>query len=350
MNKLDLAAQWTKLIEEKKVAPSSQPETGNGVISEATGKFGDIDESNSQPMEPDGMELDSIVETFLNYFENTPSRKGLGVSTPAEGTVPSISFNESEFSLPQPVYNHAELFQNLPNGLYCHENGDVQKKTISYSSSSSHSLDGDRIKTEFEDLETTSMSGKVIFRSQSHEHNSYINKHMNTASHPHSSVSSYPRSALQLAASAAPHSPSPQERLHFLSTVPMLLAKALNSGSMEYFRLIVENSFLVNCTVKTTELQNEVTGRQFIIDLFFFIHKTIPDFIMEVSPSQVNSRVITTQLKLTGTRMLSTKTLDAIPNSYKSMVYMHLVMNKERTFIEHYISTTEPLLNYSFYM
>jgi hypothetical protein len=92
-------------------------------------------------------------------------------------------------------------------------------------------------------------------------------------------------------------------RLVFLRQVPTLLCSAINTGDEEKLICLINESCSIDCKLKTSALLCEVTGRQYIIDMFNGIFIAIPDFVVILKKSTFDHRLVTAQTVYHGTRV-----------------------------------------------
>ena len=266
------------------------------------------------------VDLDEVVDFFLDHFESKSSTK---------------SNDDFIIQRVQTTQSEDELFTNLSKAFSCEIFTDTAVTAVA-----------DGLKDE-----VLNEIGEVAdFQSLIPGNNDFPKyQPQQVYDSPLMYVSSNPTNTYQHTGSL-PLTSNPsfnlEDRANVLKELPNEIAKAINSDNMQNLQQIIDNNFIFNCVVNMTEYKNAIIGRQFIFDLFSTLHRLLPDFVFEVSPTHIINRVIITSLKITGSRTLNTKTLDCIPDSYKGLLYIHLIMNEEKTCIEHYISTPDPSVHY----
>lgn len=160
--------------------------------------------------------------------------------------------------------------------------------------------------------------------------------------------------------------PEQRKRLKHLLEVPFLLAKFINSGDEEGLKTLIHDVCIENCRCKSPSLAMELIGRDYIIEHFAALTRSFPDYVMQFKPPTVRQRTISAALSSCGTRVLvdpksylfdhlkygraesvsftrARKLVEAIESSgkrasFKAKSLLHLIVNKEMTHIERWVS------------
>ena len=95
-----------------------------------------------------------------------------------------------------------------------------------------------------------------------------------------------------------------KNRLGYLTThMPTQLMDAFNTRDMNSLKLIIEDTFLTDCQLRTSAVPNEVTGRENVYRFFETYIQGCPDVVMEyITPMKFNIRVVSFLCLEQGTR------------------------------------------------
>ena len=111
---------------------------------------------------------------------------------------------------------------------------------------------------------------------------------------------------LSILASAASNLEEQQneERLIYLKThMPANMISSINTRDMNSLKLLIEDTFLPDCQLRTSAVPNEVIGRENVYRFFETYIQGCPDVVMEyITPMQFNTRVISFICAEQGTR------------------------------------------------
>lgn len=162
------------------------------------------------------------------------------------------------------------------------------------------------------------------------------------------------------------HNSDDTSRMSFCTKLPIYITEFVNSGDEESIKQLIQEAFLPDCKMKTSALARDLVGRQYVQDFLLALIQDFPDFIMVALRPEVNARVVTTYLSCYGTRVKSSpyqylydhlkfgrdesgtfvkqsydyRSLlkEGKPIGFKQDTVMHLIMNKELTHVEKFVT------------
>jgi len=160
--------------------------------------------------------------------------------------------------------------------------------------------------------------------------------------------------------------PEQRQRIKFLMEVPSLVARIVNSGDDEGLKALIYDACVEDCRCKISSIPNDLIGRDYILKSLAATVNTFPDYIMQYKAPTVRQRTITAALETSGTRVVvdpnshlfdhlrygntsnvsfvrAQQLVEEIESSgkraaFKSKSMLHIVINKEMTHIECWVS------------
>jgi hypothetical protein len=166
-----------------------------------------------------------------------------------------------------------------------------------------------------------------------------------------------------------------QERLHFLKTnMPSNLMQCFNTRNLNLLKIIIDETFELDCQLRTSAVPVEVAGRDKVYEFFHNYIQGCPDvMITNVTPLQFNIRVISFICYEQGTRSnfnVPDELFDHLrhdnvirtsayineknkyillrnagkPIPYRATSYVNFILNKAMTHVEKYIHVCKDIV------
>jgi hypothetical protein len=76
------------------------------------------------------------------------------------------------------------------------------------------------------------------------------------------------------------------EEISVLMEVPQMMVNVFNTGNIDELRSLINTFFTEDCVFQTLAMQNEVRGRNFVLEYFESMTHSIPDMILEFRKTQ----------------------------------------------------------------